>query len=249
MIHFRRQRGFTIVELLIVVVIIAILAAITLVVFNGIQERARKASLTTEVTNISKILRNDQIVSGAYPATLAVANNGTGVKVGQGINVRYTVNNAANPQTFCVTATDGKYSFMASQSTTASEGGCVNVAQGATSTSATLTDGVTTSNPYYGRAAGLSSVTVTLAAAQDISTIRIWHYYADSRTYYATKTEVSEDGANWFTVHDSAASGTYQETAAGKTITFPVRSVRYIKDWLNGSTANTSNHWVEIQAY
>ena len=25
--------------------------------------------------------------------------------------------------------------------------------------------------------------------------------------------------------------------------------VRYIRDWCNGSTANTSNHWVEIQAY
>lgn len=26
------------------------------------------------------------------------------------------------------------------------------------------------------------------------------------------------------------------------------RPVRYIRDWLNGSTSNTSNHWVEIQA-
>ena len=25
--------------------------------------------------------------------------------------------------------------------------------------------------------------------------------------------------------------------------------VRYIRDWLNGSNANTSNHWVEIQAF
>ncbi|HEV7952209.1 MAG TPA: LamG-like jellyroll fold domain-containing protein [Candidatus Saccharimonadales bacterium] len=37
----RKQPGFTIVELLIVIVVIGILAAITIVAYNGIQERAR----------------------------------------------------------------------------------------------------------------------------------------------------------------------------------------------------------------
>lgn len=39
-----RRDGFTIVELLIVIVVIGILAAITIVAFNGVQERARVAS-------------------------------------------------------------------------------------------------------------------------------------------------------------------------------------------------------------
>lgn len=38
------KSGFTIVELLIVVVVIAILAAITIVAYNGIQNRAKKSS-------------------------------------------------------------------------------------------------------------------------------------------------------------------------------------------------------------
>jgi type IV pilus assembly protein PilA len=45
-----RQSGFTIVELLIVVVIIAILAAITIVAYNGIQNRA-KASAAQSAAN------------------------------------------------------------------------------------------------------------------------------------------------------------------------------------------------------
>lgn len=40
----RKQTGFTIVELLIVIVVIGILAAITIVAYNGIQERARMAA-------------------------------------------------------------------------------------------------------------------------------------------------------------------------------------------------------------
>ena len=42
---YTKSRGFTIVELLIVIVVIAILAAITVVAYNGIQNRERMMSL------------------------------------------------------------------------------------------------------------------------------------------------------------------------------------------------------------
>jgi len=52
-----KRRGFTIVELLIVIVIIAILAAITIVAYNGIQQRSRVTALWTSITQVNKSFR------------------------------------------------------------------------------------------------------------------------------------------------------------------------------------------------
>jgi len=49
-----RQRGFTIVELLIVIVVIGILAAITIVAFNGVQNRANDAAVKSNLSAIAK---------------------------------------------------------------------------------------------------------------------------------------------------------------------------------------------------
>lgn len=50
----RNKSGFTIVELLIVVVVIAILAAITLVSFNGITNRANDAAVKSDLSTLKK---------------------------------------------------------------------------------------------------------------------------------------------------------------------------------------------------
>lgn len=77
---FTKQSGFTIVELLIVIVVIGILAAITIVAYNGITQRAAVASLQSDLNGASKQLAIDQVNNSAYPATLATANNGVGLK-------------------------------------------------------------------------------------------------------------------------------------------------------------------------
>lgn len=51
------KQGFTIVELLIVVIVIAILATITIVSFNNIQSRARTSAVASELTQASKTIR------------------------------------------------------------------------------------------------------------------------------------------------------------------------------------------------
>lgn len=62
-----RGRGFTIVELLIVIVVIAILAAISIVAYNGIQERARDSQRLQDVKTITKALEMYYLDNGRFP--------------------------------------------------------------------------------------------------------------------------------------------------------------------------------------
>lgn len=68
-----RSRGFTIVELLIVIVVIGILAAITIVAFNGVQDRANDTAVQQDLTNFAKKLELMKVDDGTYPATLTSA--------------------------------------------------------------------------------------------------------------------------------------------------------------------------------
>ena len=61
----KKQKAFTIVELLIVIVVIAILAAIVVVAYNGIQQRAKLAQQTADLDKVGRAVQ------------LWVAENGT----------------------------------------------------------------------------------------------------------------------------------------------------------------------------
>jgi prepilin-type N-terminal cleavage/methylation domain-containing protein len=66
----KKQTGFTIVELLIVIVVIGILAAITIVAFNGIQARANNAARVNEAKQWEGILTSYATTYGKYPDVL-----------------------------------------------------------------------------------------------------------------------------------------------------------------------------------
>ena len=63
----KTKSGFTIVELLIVIVVIAILAAITVVAYNGIQTRAENTKTIQAVAQYVKAIHGYAAINGNYP--------------------------------------------------------------------------------------------------------------------------------------------------------------------------------------
>ena len=95
-----RSKGFTIVELLVVIVVIAILAAIAIVSYNGISNRAREVAIQSDVQDFAKTVENDKITNGTYPASAAAANGGRGLTSGSGNTVSYNVDTQGSA--FCL---------------------------------------------------------------------------------------------------------------------------------------------------
>lgn len=84
----RTMSGFTIVELLIVIVVIGILAAITIVSYNGIQQRAYNTQVISGVSSYQKLIQAYYLLYGSYPVNskelsgegIAMSCLGTGYK-------------------------------------------------------------------------------------------------------------------------------------------------------------------------
>lgn len=64
------QHAFTVVELLIVIVVIAILAAISLVSFNNVQAKARDSERKSDIAAIQKVVEAYYVDHGKYPSRL-----------------------------------------------------------------------------------------------------------------------------------------------------------------------------------
>ena len=109
----QKQKGFTIVELLIVVVVIAILAAITIVAYNGIQNRAKQSAAQSLLSQTNKKILAYAVQNGdTYPESLEDA----GVTNTEGL--QYSFNNLSTPKTYGLTATNGTHSYYVSNTVT-----------------------------------------------------------------------------------------------------------------------------------
>lgn len=71
------QRGFTIVELLIVIVVIGILAGLVITTYNGIQQKARNTERQTDLKAIQGQLEAYYATNGKYPDNNQLGSNGT----------------------------------------------------------------------------------------------------------------------------------------------------------------------------
>ena len=77
-----RRTGFTIVELLIVIVVIAVLASISVVAYSGIQERAKNSQTVAAVGQWHKALEMYAVENGRYPLVAACLGSVGDYKIG-----------------------------------------------------------------------------------------------------------------------------------------------------------------------
>jgi prepilin-type N-terminal cleavage/methylation domain-containing protein len=126
-----KKSGFTIVELLIVIVVIAILAAITIVSFRGIQERARVSSVTSGLSQISKKVALYQVENpDTYPPSLTPL----GITSTGDVDYKYKQTSTG----FCATATSGKISYTMTEVGIAAPGACLGHPNGGVALNANL---------------------------------------------------------------------------------------------------------------
>ena len=69
-------KAFTIIELLVVIVVIGILAAVSIVAYNGVQARARDVANDSNITNILKIAELHRAQEDVYPGMYYGEENG-----------------------------------------------------------------------------------------------------------------------------------------------------------------------------
>ncbi len=63
----RNSRGFTIVELLIVIIVIAILATLVITAYNGVQAKARDTKRQSDAKEVQKAAEAYNADNGSYP--------------------------------------------------------------------------------------------------------------------------------------------------------------------------------------
>lgn len=74
----RDQRGFTLIELIIVVTILAVLAGVALLNSGGTEDEAKLAKAKTDVDTLATALKVYKIKEGKYPAALTdLTSDGT----------------------------------------------------------------------------------------------------------------------------------------------------------------------------
>lgn len=117
--------GFTIVELLIVIVVIAILAAISIVAYRGIQERARASQASSALAQAKKKLELYKVDASTtpYPTTGNLASAGI---TDSDVSYQYTSDGSA----YCLTATVGSTSYKVTNTSAPESGGCAGHGQG-----------------------------------------------------------------------------------------------------------------------
>lgn len=110
----RNNHGFTIVELLIVIVVIGILAALVLNSFAGVQERARDTERRTDLNSVSTQLEVYYNDNGGYPVFTGSVDTDSWITAnlkGASLDAFRAPNQAANTVVNSATPTKDQYGY------------------------------------------------------------------------------------------------------------------------------------------
>ena len=146
-----------------------------------------------------------------------------------------------------------------------------NLASGKTPTSSAaftgisrVTDNVINTNSYADSYtnSGIQWIQIDLGASYNVNNIKLWHYFGDSRKYHDVIVQLSNSSSfssGITTVYNNDTNNSanrgvgsdseYTETISGLDLEFDATNARYVRFYSNGSTANTYNHYVEIEIY
>mgnify|MGYP002026970708 FL=1 len=160
----KKQTGFTIVELLIVIVVIAILAAITIVSYTGIQNRANDTSVQSDLTAVYKLFELYKVDNGTYPKTATDLN-----AMSQPITVSKGAYTAGGTYNFTFCPKDGAW-----------DGSAYGIAAQSKSGNAYY---ITSSTGGVRSFSGWGTSVTTICPAMGYSTAGIWGYTGNTQTW------------------------------------------------------------------
>jgi len=223
--HFHRTAaGFTIVELLVVIVVISILAAIATVAFTGIQNRAATSITKDSLTSAIKAMQLKHVETGSYGTTFPST-----LKAGGGVGLALA-ETADNNKNFCINAShtkDATIRFYATQSGAIESGQCTGAV-----IVASIIGEYTSSTPVLPSLAGVgvgSGGGFEIRTNDDWTGMSVkWDAVAN-----ATKYELqyrSSPSAAWYWLRTSDGSG--NSSTSGTTYNIPAGTTSY--NWPTG---------------
>lgn len=127
----KRQSGFTIVELLIVIVVIGILATLVIVTFTGIQQKARDSQRQTDIQALDSHLESYYAQNGSYPSLTVLTSTGWIGANMKGLDPEALKDPKGPSKTLAATAAADQYGYAA----TAGGAACTDTGTGTTATS------------------------------------------------------------------------------------------------------------------